>query len=396
MSIYKGINARITRRVDIPIISAVLSIVVMGALLVVYLIKAVFARSVGLQQTQDEVRSQLALLCPRPVEKERLPLSVTNHYDLSVIVPVFNAQDFLQVTLESVLNQRTNFSYQVICVNDGSSDNSEAILSEYTKDQRVTVLHQPNAGIAAARNKGLAHAHSGVVMFLDADDILLPGAIELLMSEMKSSGSDIVVANFVSFSTDLPLTMQPSTVDSFQVLSTEDAWVTVKDGFPWGKVFRKSLWANIHFPEGYQFEDTIIKGLIFRTASQISYTMQPVLAYRQHGASVTQRLQRQPYSVIYVLWLVEYIIKRNDELGLAKDRCFALFIQSHLTKVLIMRTKYVDQNTLALLFIYSRHLITGYNLSAIGSLVERRAFAALKEGRFKAWYFWSSLATLEA
>ena len=96
----------------------------------------------------------------------------------SVIIPVYNVEAYLQVCLDSVLNQ-TFEDWEAICVNDGSTDNSTVILEEYShKDGRFKIVNQPNGGLSAARNTGLKAATGEYVLFLDSDDWLESNAME--------------------------------------------------------------------------------------------------------------------------------------------------------------------------------------------------------------------------
>ena len=107
----------------------------------------------------------------------------------SVIIPVYNVEKYLSECLDSVLNQ--SFSdWEAICVNDGSSDSSAAILEEFAeKESRLKVISQPNGGLSAARNTGLKTARGDYVLFLDSDDWLEPQALEVLTS--KLDGEDM-------------------------------------------------------------------------------------------------------------------------------------------------------------------------------------------------------------
>ena len=116
------------------------------------------------------------------------------HRTISVIIPVYNAEKYLRACLDSVLNQ-VGFSVEVICVDDGSTDDSPAILREYAaRDPRVTVLTQTNQGPGVARNAGLAVAKGEYVMFLDADDRLTSGRnLGTAFDYAKSNRLDVLV-----------------------------------------------------------------------------------------------------------------------------------------------------------------------------------------------------------
>lgn len=102
----------------------------------------------------------------------------------SVIIPVYNVEAYLQACLDSVLNQ-TFEDWEAICVNDGSTDNSAAILEEYGhKDGRFKIVNQPNGGLSAARNTGLKAATGEYVLFLDSDDWLESSAMEIVFKSL--------------------------------------------------------------------------------------------------------------------------------------------------------------------------------------------------------------------
>lgn len=113
---------------------------------------------------------------------------------VSLIVPVYNAEDSLEACLESVLKQ-SHKEIQLILINDGSKDGSLSICQAYSeKDPRVILIDQPNAGPGAARNAGLRAATGDYLQFLDSDDILPAGAVEALVEAMD--GQDLVIGHF--------------------------------------------------------------------------------------------------------------------------------------------------------------------------------------------------------
>ena len=104
---------------------------------------------------------------------------------ISIIVPVYNAEDYLERCLHSILDQEFS-SYEVILVDDGSTDASWLICDRYSStDPRFITLHQPNKGVSAARNAGINMAQGEYVMFLDADDALLPDALEVMVESLN-------------------------------------------------------------------------------------------------------------------------------------------------------------------------------------------------------------------
>ena len=115
---------------------------------------------------------------------------------VSVIIPVYNIESYLANCLESVLCQSYT-ELEIICVNDGSKDGSARVMSEYAaKDSRVICVNQDNAGVSAARNKGLDTATGDYVFFLDGDDYLHPQAVEILVEGALKTGAQMVCSDY--------------------------------------------------------------------------------------------------------------------------------------------------------------------------------------------------------
>ena len=126
------------------------------------------------------------------IKKEKL--------DLSIIIPVYNAEKYLDKCLDSILNQDTKYKYEVICINDGSSDNSLSILNEYkSKYSNIKVISQENKGISVTRNVGIENASGKYLGFIDNDDYVNKDYIERLLSIAYKEKADIVKCNFVNF-----------------------------------------------------------------------------------------------------------------------------------------------------------------------------------------------------
>ncbi len=157
--------------------------------------------------------------------------------DLHVIIPVYNTERYLADCLNSVYTQMTRFSFFVSIIDDGSTDGSLAILEKYrqsllgsTMYDRTEIIHQNNSGPSMARNRALDCIRGHYVTFVDSDDMLLPGAIESMMSAAIEQDADIAEGNTDSGSTH---------------------------GMACGKIYSAGLFRTVHFPPGYWFEDTI-------------------------------------------------------------------------------------------------------------------------------------------
>lgn len=127
---------------------------------------------------------------------------------VSVIVPVYNVEQYLPKCIESILNQ-TLFNIEIILVNDGSTDNSGNIIDQYSrKDSRIIVIHKQNGGQGSARNEGLKIAKGQYIGFVDADDWIDANMYEALTSEALKEDSDLVVCNRRVYNLDGELTYE--------------------------------------------------------------------------------------------------------------------------------------------------------------------------------------------
>ena len=176
---------------------------------------------------------------------------------ISVIVPVYNVAVYLRKCLDSVLGQDYE-SLEVILIDDGSKDASGAICDEYAaKDSRVKVIHQPNAGAAAAKNAGLRVATGEFLSFVDSDDTLEPGAYRYMVDLLKESGADVVQCAF----RDMYVGRTEDRV--FREGRSEEDKASYLDRLPedwtcsllWNKLYKRSLYEGVFFEEGHRIDD---------------------------------------------------------------------------------------------------------------------------------------------
>ncbi len=185
---------------------------------------------------------------------------------VSIIVPVYNVENYLRECLDSLINQ-TFEDFEIICVNDGSSDSSLDILNEYaSNDNRIRIITQENAGPSNARNNGLDNAAGDYIYFMDSDDILDLNAIKELYDLAVEKDLDLVIFKLISFDDETKeqftsnyyemefLTKSvPDKVFSHGDLTPQDVYKIAVS--PPGKLFRRDLIGDLRFPEGLLFED---------------------------------------------------------------------------------------------------------------------------------------------
>ena len=207
----------------------------------------------------------------------------------SVIVPVYNVEQYLDKCLASILGQ-TYKDFECIVVDDGSPDNSSAIIDKYVKqDQRFKVIHQQNMGLSAARNAGLDIAKGDYIAFIDSDDYIADDYLEKFALKIASTDADIVICGFINVFKDYQKTV------CFEAPSTEvikqnilaDIWPS----FPWNKCYKKYLFENIRFPVGKIFEDLLtIPELCLRAKTIVCIPDNLYYYNRQNMNSITKAM----------------------------------------------------------------------------------------------------------
>ena len=193
---------------------------------------------------------------------------------ISLIIPIYNAEKFLEECVKSIQEQTYN-NLEIILVNDGSKDNSAKIIDKFAKeDSRVKVVHKENGGVSSARNAGLDVATGEYIMFPDADDLLFNNSCEVLLNKIKKEKADFVIGNFNKEKyNDFKLDIKDYK-ESFFVMNSA----------AWNKIFNHKFLNKVkaRFLEGYSIaEDAIFTTYCFFFFFKVYYINDIIYAYRQ-------------------------------------------------------------------------------------------------------------------
>jgi CDP-glycerol glycerophosphotransferase len=216
---------------------------------------------------------------------------------LSVIVPVYNVEAYLDACLASLSRQGVE-DFEAIVVDDGSPDASMAIAERYAeRDRRFRLLRQDNGGLGRARNAGVAEARGEFLAFLDSDDMLPPGAYGRMLATLERTGSDFATGNIHRF--DSRSTWPAAFLARVFLLPHRRTHVTrmrwlLSDRMAQNKLWRRSFWEahGLRFPSGVYHEDIPVVIPAHALARSVDVITQPVYLYRERedGAlSITQR-----------------------------------------------------------------------------------------------------------
>lgn len=215
---------------------------------------------------------------------------------VSIIIPVYNVEKFVERCILSVVNQ-TYKKLEIILVNDGSKDNSAVICHNYEKqDKRIKVYDKENGGISSARNFGLAHANGKYIMFLDSDDMLTLNAVETLLNFIQKTKADMCIGKGITINESdniKPELMKKSTLaKSFNKYEAiENALYELN--FSMGatmKLYKRNVLNNISFPIGKTFEDLFTLYKVFLNCTKVVYIEFYVYYYVLRTGSIVSNL----------------------------------------------------------------------------------------------------------
>ena len=244
--------------------------------------------------------------------------------DISVIVPVYNVARYLPQCLDSIVNQ-TFEDIEIICINDGSTDDSLEILESYSKkDSRIKIITQENRGLGAARNVGMKHASGRYVFFIDSDDFIKLNTLELLYDNAVSNNSDMVFYRLYryidgkeSYNSLFNFKKHFGEVDysNFTFTYRDAKDFVLNNGFSaWIKLYsRKFLdsMPDFYFSEGIAFEDVVPHVKVMIKASRISFIPDFLYYYRSNTDSLVNNPENA-FDILKVIDMVEDVLRENN------------------------------------------------------------------------------------
>lgn len=220
---------------------------------------------------------------------------------ISVIIPVFNVENYIRESLDSLLNQ-TYSNWEAIVVDDGSTDSSPKILSEYAnQDQRIVVIRQENSGVSSARNTALRKLTGDYVLFLDPDDFIHPQLIEIALSSLKKHNTPLIVFGAQKFYRNTKVAQSKveldqsafrdiGKIDFFSLMFNEQHHSKYcKGGYVYTKLYKKELLTDCFFDDKLSYyEDEAYSNQIYNKLDsnfRTVYLDYPLYFYRQRASS---------------------------------------------------------------------------------------------------------------
>lgn len=276
----------------------------------------------------------------------------------SIIIPVYNVAPYLRECLDSVLAQ-TFPDWEAICVDDGSTDESGAILDEYAaKDERFRVIHKKNEGVSVARNAALDAARGNYVVFVDADDVILRDWLNVFQAVIAQDGCEVVRARLQHWHGEPDYKDAPELKYSIVARHTSRSAVctwgvpeVLYDGYSWLNCVKRELIYGLKFPIGIRvLEDCIFSAQIMAKATSVSevdyagylYRARPESACRSQGTNELFVMDRyRLFKALANFW---------------RERCQAAMDSAYLPPIRLAVTTFAFRHTFSVIAATRRHL----------------------------------------
>ncbi len=281
---------------------------------------SLFSKKISEEKLKEYEHDIRKIYNPKPyIYKKPTNKHIDKNIDLSIIIPIYNSEKYLKECIDSILNNKTKYNYEILVINDGSTDSSLKILKEY-KDKRIKIINQKNGGAAKARNNGLDNAVGKYISFIDSDDFIKENYIETLMNEAISYDADIVKCGYYTkydnfLENNYGIVYRNNNGLGNDILKIE--------GFLWMSVIKRSILYDIRLPEGYWYEDMVMRSLIFPTCKKVIGIKDCLYYYRQHDNNISKTVEHSiNYKCLSQYYLPRYIYQYAKNINLKIDNIY--------------------------------------------------------------------------
>jgi len=323
----------------------------------------------------DDARELLMRIHPKPAYRYTRPEFAYEQTDrdLSIIIPAYNVERFVGPCLESVLGQKTQVDFEVIVVNDGSTDGTADVIAKYAgKDSRIRVISQRNKGLSGARNTGIDQARGRALMFVDSDDLIAPTHVDALMKALQSGDCDYVTSGYIDI---------------------DETGEKIGSGKPrefmgtaWGRAYWRYVWEDVRFPEGYLYEDTMLSFLI-NTRFKNKKVEDKGYWYR-HTKSSISRKKGCDARCLDTYWVIEELLDEAKLLNIPVKDIYELVIRQYCISVFERRGR-LSKEWMPLIFSACRDSLTALkeraNISGFDFELSKDIEEAFKTENYRLW-----------
>jgi glycosyltransferase involved in cell wall biosynthesis len=330
-----------------------------------FFIKKAIRKKVKSTITSDEAHKIIEEVYQKPGSNpEYINPEIDENLDLSIIVTVYNYEDKLRRNIESCISQKTKYKFEVIFVNDGSTDSSKNIIEQYVDNDKVKLINKENGGAASARNVGINVSSGKYIMFVDCDDVLHENIVEELMEAVYKDNLDLAMCayNLITVEGQNIISNVSYIYPSKNLFSYNNCGLLMNyPGFPWGKVFKREMFDDVRFPEGCWYEDTIIIMLLYTKCKSYKYVEKPLYDYYIHEKNITHTVSNsKSLKSIDRYWVLNEISKYYDIVGLKTDSKIYELMLRHASLYYYKDIKLLDKKIVEALFVLAKELVFKY------------------------------------
>ena len=294
---------------------------------------------------------------------------------ISIIVPIYNVDNYLEKCIDSILNQALE-EFELVLVNDGSTDNSGAICDKYSnKDERVKVIHKKNGGVSSARNVGIKNANGDYIGFVDPDDYVDIDMYKKLYELCIKSNSDIAICklgreingNIINKSYDEGL-LELNNLEGMRELFKGELYRFSLCN----KLFNKKCFENIKFPEGRIHEDLSTTYKLFANSNKSIYTnyMGYIYVKRENSILTSTYSERRLQSFIGWDEIIDFMSNKYSEVS---DQVIATFTYWCIVNINYIFNQIKDKNDIKIHLNYIRqYTVKHYRLIKYNNILSNK------------------------
>lgn len=325
---------------------------------------------------------------PQKVIKNRyIGYSVNRGKKLSIIIPTHNTHKYINQCLKSLNLDYLEDSIEVIIVDDGSDKQFRSVLETWQhRYPSLRLVFQPNRGISATRNHGIEASRGKYLTFLDSDDLINMDTLRLGLGRVMREKLDLISFDYQKFNDneEQNVVQQP---DNRSLLKT----VT---GYVWGKIYKSSLWQDVRFPEGLDFEDTIIPFLTVPLVKKGVVEHEVLVKYRSNQLGFTKQSAGKLLN-IDTLYILKWLLSEQKRLNIDMTDELIHYYIFQLTNMLVRRSAYLSEEKQLGLFglaqLYLNDILSEHDKNMEYSKLEKDLIRAMKSNQFEHWRLLSQL-----
>ena len=334
----------------------------------------------------NKVRTQLMKECNIEKQKNIFKNSnVDESVDLSIIMPAYNVEKYIKQCIESVINQSTKFIYELIIVNDGSTDDTEKIIKSFNCEN-IKYIKQKNQGLSGARNTGIENAVGKYITFIDSDDVMGKNAIEVMMKAIIKESADIVVGSYYMFTNDTD--KKQNCISKKRIIDNNTSEAVRNHGYAWGKIFKREIFDKVRFPLHMWYEDTLICTVILRMQNKKVVVLDDIVyGYRINPEGIS-RTARSSKRAVEHYWVLEDAIEQARENDIENDKVLYDIAVNHLSSLMYRRISLLDDELIESAFVLSCNVINQLykdEYECKKRFIEKDIERAFKTYNYKLW-----------